>query len=205
MQGTPRQRRSRNRPLADFFHNIRCTHAMSAVEIRADFTLPITPGHVAALGSRSIAARQRAGSIWPNTSSRLRRSWLSVCSSTLLVCIYMIAHLVASGRPVSRASSVSRMPAPSAPSRSDRQATRAGSVFVLDGHGCTHGTRTGHIPSKSDKVRVRDDSIVDVDCEIVRRIACTSLCRENKVPRPIKGRACLRRGSGRDETARDHR
>jgi hypothetical protein len=96
------------------------------------------------------------------------------------------------------------MTAPRATSRVDRQPARSGRVFVLNRHGCTRRARAGHVSSKSDKVRVRDDSIVDIDREVIRLVACASLCHENKVPGPVKRRPCLRRGSDRDETACDH-
>src|SRR3569832_2232251 len=81
----------------------------------------------------------------------------------------------------------------------DRQPAGAGSVFILNSHRCAHRARSRHIASKPDKIWMRDNSIVDIDGEIVSRIAAAPSGRENKFPGSIKGRPCLRRGSDRDE------
>jgi hypothetical protein len=101
-------------------------------------------------------------------------------------------ELVALRGPVSGTTCVAGVSTPRAASRVARQLTGSRSVLVLNSYGCTHCSRACDIASKSYKVRVRNDSIVDVNRKLVRRIACASLCHEKKFPESIKGRPCLR-------------
>ena len=56
--------------------------------------------------------------------------------------------------------------------------------------------------SESHQIRMRDDTVADVDREIVGRIARASLRHEEKVPGPIVGRAGLRGGDKCDQATR---
>ena len=58
-------------------------------------------------------------------------------------------------------------------------------MFVLNGHRSANRPRPRNIASEPDEIRMRNNSIVDVDGEIVGRIASASLCHKDKVPGPI--------------------
>jgi hypothetical protein len=85
-----------------------------------------------------------------------------------------------------------RMAAPSAATGISRELARAGGKFVLNGHGRSNRTRTRHIAVEFDEVWVCDDTVGDVDGEIVSRIARASLCHENEIPRPVVARVRFR-------------
>ena len=85
------------------------------------------------------------------------------------------------------------MAAPSAATGISYKPARAGGKFVLNGHRCSNGTRTRDIAVEFDEVWVCDDSVADVDGEIIGRVARASLCHENEVPRSVIGRVCFRR------------
>src|SRR5882757_7120395 len=61
----------------------------------------------------------------------------------------------------------------------------------MNGYRSTNGTRARHIASELHQIWMGDDSIGDVDGEIIGRIARAPLCHEEKVPRPVVGRASL--------------
>jgi hypothetical protein len=108
--------------------------------------------------------------------------------------------LISLGGPVSRAPRLPRVAAPSAATGIACELARARGKFVLNGHGRSNGTGTRHIAAKLHEVWVRDDTVSDVDGEIIGRVARASLCHESEVPRPVVGRArfCSR---GQDKAA----
>jgi hypothetical protein len=58
--------------------------------------------------------------------------------------------------------------------------------------------------SEPDEVRMRDDSVSDIDGEVIGRVACASLRHEHKIPGSVVGRASLgNRASGK--AGRNHR
>src|ERR1700722_14593806 len=78
-------------------------------------------------------------------------------------------------------------------------------VLVLNGYGRAHRARTRDVTSKPNQVWVGDDSVVNVDGEIVGWIATAPLRDEYEIPRAVIERPRLR-GTGRGgETSRDRR
>jgi hypothetical protein len=99
--------------------------------------------------------------------------------------------LVSLSSPVPRAAGLPRVTAPRAATGISCELARAGSKLVLDGHRCSNRTRTRYIAAEFDEVWVCDDSVADVDGEIIGRVARASLRHEEKVPRPVIRRAGL--------------
>src|SRR5258707_5831439 len=64
----------------------------------------------------------------------------------------------------------------------------------MNGYRSTNGTRARHIAFELHQIWMGDDSIGDVDGEIIGRIARSPLRHEEKVPRPVVGRTSLRDG-----------
>jgi hypothetical protein len=78
-------------------------------------------------------------------------------------------------------------------------------MFVLNGHRSANRPRPRDIASEPDEIRMRNNSIVDVDGEIVGRIASASLCHKHKVPGPVVRGAGLYGGRKGDNAARNCR
>src|SRR3974390_1026636 len=102
--------------------------------------------------------------------------------------------------PIARAAGTSRIAAPRPAARVAREPARAGGEFVLNGRRGANRAGTRHGASEPDQIGMRDNSVGDVDGEIIRRIASASLRHENEVPGTIICRARLRGGGEHDET-----
>ena len=103
-------------------------------------------------------------------------------------------NLVPLRGPVSRAARISTATAPNAPARHPRKSSRPGGVLVVNGHRSASGTRARHITSELHQIWMANDSISDVDREVIGRIARASLRHEEKVPRTVVARSSLRDG-----------
>ena len=110
--------------------------------------------------------------------------------------------LVSHGGPIPCATRASRITAPCPATGIPREPAGARREFVLNGHGSANGTRPCYIASESHQIRMRDDTVADVDREIVGRIARASLRHEEKVPGPIIRRAGLHGGDKCDQPTR---
>jgi hypothetical protein len=75
----------------------------------------------------------------------------------------------------------------------------------LNSHGSANGTRASYIAPEPHQIRMRDDTVADVDREIVGRIARTPLRHEEKVPGAIVCRAGLRTGDKCEQATRGYR
>jgi hypothetical protein len=102
---------------------------------------------------------------------------------------------------VPRTTRSSGVSAPRAARRVVRKPAGARSVFVLNGYGGAHGARGRDVASEPDQIRMRDESIVDIDLKVIGRIARASLRHKAKVPRSIIERPCLRDGGQAKEAA----
>ena len=80
--------------------------------------------------------------------------------------------------------------------------TRARGVFVLNGHRRANSAGSRHVASEPHQIRMRYDSVGDVDREIVGRIARAPLRHEDKVPGSIVRRAGLCGGDKCDQATR---
>src|SRR3954454_22830268 len=69
----------------------------------------------------------------------------------------------------------------------------------MNGYRSTNGTRARPIAFELHQIWRGDDSIGDVDGEIIGRIARAPLRHEEKVPRPVIGRTSLRDGGQGNE------
>ena len=78
-------------------------------------------------------------------------------------------------------------------------------MFVLNGHRSANRPRFRDIASEPDEIRMRNNPIVDVDGEIVGRIASASLCHKDKVSGPVVRGAGLCGGRKSDNAARNRR
>ena len=87
--------------------------------------------------------------------------------------------------PVSRTTRSPGVSAPSAASSVVRKLTRAGSVLVLNGHGGAYRAGARDVTSKLDKIRMRDDTIVNIHGTSIGRIASALLGDEEKIPRSV--------------------
>jgi hypothetical protein len=65
-----------------------------------------------------------------------------------------------------------------------RQSSRARGILVLDGRRSADRSRRPDVTSKLHEIRVRDDSVGDLDEKIISRIASASLRHKNQVPAP---------------------
>jgi hypothetical protein len=72
----------------------------------------------------------------------------------------------------------------------------------VNGHRSANRPRPRDVTSEPDEIRMRDNSAVDVDGEIVSCIASASLRHKDKVPEPIVREAGLCGGRKGDKTAR---
>ena len=72
----------------------------------------------------------------------------------------------------------------------------------MNDHRSANRSRPRDVTSELDEIRMRDNSAVDVDGEIVGRIASASLRHKDKVPGPIVRGAGLCDGRKGDKTAR---
>ena len=77
--------------------------------------------------------------------------------------------------PIPSTSRVSGLSAPGPVTHSTREPSRAGCILFSDGDRSTNGTGFRDISSKRQEIRMRHDSVRDVDDEIVGRIAGTPL------------------------------
>jgi hypothetical protein len=84
--------------------------------------------------------------------------------------------------PITGAACGPRVSAPGAAPRIVRELAGAGSILILNGYGCTYRAGPRDVTFESDQIRMRDDAIVDVDGEIIGRVARATLRREDKVP-----------------------
>ena len=75
----------------------------------------------------------------------------------------------------------------------------------MNDHRSANRSRPRDVTSELDEIRMRDNSAVDVDGEIVACVASASLRHKDKVPGPIVRGAGLRRGCKGDKTARGRR
>jgi len=104
--------------------------------------------------------------------------------------------------PVAGAARASRIAAPGPSAGSARQPSRARGVFILNGHRGANRTGSRDVTPEPDEIRMRDNSVGDVDGEIVGRIASASLRHKDKVPGSIVRGAGVCRGCKGDKTAR---
>ena len=106
--------------------------------------------------------------------------------------------------PIARAAHASRITAPGPSSRRARQSSGARGIFVPNGHRSANGTRPRHVTSELHQIRMRDDSVGDIDGKIIGRIASASLRHENKVPGSIVRRARLGNRDQGNKTSGGH-
>src|SRR5437868_13677524 len=78
--------------------------------------------------------------------------------------------------------------------------TGARGVFVLNGHRRANRAGSRDVASEPHQIRMRYNSVGDVDREIVGRIARAPLRHKEKFSRTIVYRASLRRGSQHEAT-----
>ena len=76
-------------------------------------------------------------------------------------------------------------------------------MLILNGHRSANRAGFRDVSSELQKVRMRHNSVRNIDSEVVGRIACASLRHENEVPGPIVRGAGLRDRDGNDKTGRD--
>ena len=104
--------------------------------------------------------------------------------------------------PISRAAPTSCVaaPCPAAGGTGEPAGTRG--VFVLNGHRSANRAGFRDVSSELHEVRVRHNSVRNVNGEIVGRIACASLRHEDEVPGTIVGRSRMcgtRKGNKTDD------
>jgi hypothetical protein len=83
------------------------------------------------------------------------------------------------------------MATPGTTTRIAPEPARARGVFVLNRHRSANRTGSRHVASEPDQIRMRHDSVGDVNGEIIDRIARASLRHKNEVPGSIVGRSSL--------------
>jgi hypothetical protein len=91
--------------------------------------------------------------------------------------------------PVTRASRISCVAAPCPAARVAGESARARCVFVLNGYRSANRAGFRDVSSESHEVRLRHNSVRNIDGEVVGGIACASLRHEDEVPRTIVGRS----------------
>lgn len=90
--------------------------------------------------------------------------------------------LVPLSGPVTRTAHTCRVAAPPAAAGIAGESTGTGCVLIVDGHGSANAARPPHLTSEPHQIWMGNDSVSDVDREVVARIARTSLRHEEKVP-----------------------
>src|SRR5258708_6983220 len=111
--------------------------------------------------------------------SRRSSSWRSLPKTKIRL-------LVPLGGPVSRTSCVSRTAAPPSLAGRTKQPASSSCVLVLHRDGRPDGARALHVTRELHEVRVRHDSIRNVDRKIVGRIARPRLGYERQIPRSVE-------------------
>jgi hypothetical protein len=86
-----------------------------------------------------------------------------------------------------------------------REPARAGGVLVVNGHRSSNRARPRHVASEPHQIWMGDETVGDVDGEVISRIARASLRHEEKVPGSVIGRSSLCDGAQGDKTACDRR
>src|SRR5580692_8920917 len=89
--------------------------------------------------------------------------------------------------PVTRTSRAACVTAPGPAAAGARKPARAGGIFVLHKDRSTNRAGSGDISFESHEVRVRNDTVGDVDRKIIGSIAGAALGHEHEVPRPVIG------------------
>ena len=84
--------------------------------------------------------------------------------------------------PVARASRTSRAAAPSSATRGSEKPARAGSEFVVNRHRRMNGTRFRDVSREFYEIGMSQNSVRNIDSEVVGGIACAILRHEDEIP-----------------------
>ena len=91
--------------------------------------------------------------------------------------------------PVARTPRISCVAAPCPASGGAGEFAQAGGIFIVNGHRSANRAGFRDVAFKLQEVRVRHNSVGNIDSEVVGRIACASLRHEGEVPGTIVGRS----------------
>src|ERR1700753_1699367 len=109
--------------------------------------------------------------------------------------------LISSSGPVARALRASCVTPPCSAAGDPGETARTGGMFVLNGHRSADVARVRDVSLESHEIRMRHNSVGNIDGEIIIWIACAALRDEDEIPRAVVGRAricIMRRGDKAD-------
>src|SRR5271168_5465850 len=93
--------------------------------------------------------------------------------------------LIALRGPIASASRTSRVAAPGSAARGCEEPARAGSEFVLNRHRRTNRTRFRDVSLEFYEIGMSNNSVRNIDSEVVGGIACALLRHEDEIPGAI--------------------